>query len=135
MLNITNPTTVFIHIRSSVADFQLPGQLGWQANINLTHLSQYPLGEDEYYERIVDLLEDIAIVPLDNMAIAEPACAAVKQAHLAAIEAFKEQRLKGDANVSFTHTVEKDGWYIYKLDIMANVRELHPDTTAFLETF
>lgn len=135
MINTNEPNIVVISIKSPVADSHLSGQLGWQSSVNLTHLPQYPLEESEYYNRIVSLLEDIDIVPLDSLTIAEPAQKAIKQIHQNAIEAFKEQRLKGDVNASFKHTAEKDGKVIYTLDIMAKARDMHPDVSAMLTSF
>jgi hypothetical protein len=135
MLNVNNPSVVIIKITSPVADFQLAGQLGWQASVHLTHLPQYPLSEEDYYDRLTELLDDVSVVPLDNMAIADSAAVAVCKAHENAVLQFERDRLKGDVNASFVYEAEHNGKVIYRLEIMANERDLTPDVEGLLATF
>ena len=131
MVDFNNPTVVTITLTSDMADFQLAGKLGWQDAVSLTYLPPYDTTQDKVADGVAELLNDIGVVPYDNLAVMEDMRDRVEKLKTNAVSKVADV-LKKANSVNFNATTLEDGVNILTVDITIANRVDRPGVVNFL---
>lgn len=129
MIDFNIPTVVTITITSDVVDFQLDGSLGWQEKVEMSYLPPYESTQEKVVDGIVSIVQNVGIVPYNNLALMEDVRDKVESLKAAAI-AVVADTLKEKYAVVIKYSESNGALNLITLEVRIAQREDSPSTSV-----